>query len=1112
MSTEAVQVIAACRTTTTPTVVTAVTEPFTTTTVSTFKPKQEQPLLLIHHHHQADEGREYDATTNYSYTPDFPTNHHHHNHHEQLEEEEVVVVDVPIQMMMNNEEEDNVGFDAMDTVNHLDDQTMTLLDTQHRQQDNNVDVEMYIEQNHALAGVYDSPRIDDLENDENDDCHDDRDDDHWRLSNAVHIEMQENARLPTFHWNVNRAGSSSTTMNNKMDITLQQFLTNVNHAATTTTTAVNNNNNDTDHHGTVRKSRSNTMDDLSISGDTACSVNLEDFLQLDDDSSVPTLHLPPLNLTELFLNLESGQRHTNFPTHKSSCYYNTDTGCSGNPVEEDDTMVDPTPLSEIKRKFKTTTTTDHHRHPTTTTTTSTEQPPVTIHNYNTTYWTRPEPLPIPSPVPPLTVNVAENDDTNTGVAAAGDSVVTTIQNTIGPDSSKNNNSKNNTNIPTSLQQSNASTALGVSLSTTEIIPQVTTATTMSDAYRMKSAGSGKTQPQQETQHSTVHSKSRPAVQVASQKRTQYGFGPKHVVPSVPTTSTVNHHKNNNKNSTTATTTTKVKATGKSNPRTSRNRNQTNTTVATATAKSTTLVEPPNGMSYPPVIVRAPSITSHGEDDSGSDGGGNGGVNGGSSNSASNVVGNVAYERKKERAKTARIRLNESIDRLQIALHMAGTQSNQRLSMFQEQTVPYRIISDCIKCSEDAKKWDRPSFVGSAATMIQGLNAQCEALVRALHDERHARAEQDATTMEDHTKSTFPSKPPTATIGASDVIEKAITNQKHHCSSSPSDAEEGIGSQSSKRFKAAEITNERGNSPHAADFMTQISTGCRAIKYLQLNFAVFADKSMLVRIASFLDPLSLIRCQGVCRDWKNGGVFSSDLLWQRLAIDRFGSYNVRQWLTKTEDFVQQDMHVATNLYKTMDTNNIMPHCPLDGMLLLGESRLLGKISAWTYLVERSNGETMRSVERHSSMPGTGVYTSLPVVQLRTIIQNTGIHDDTVIIREQLLTVDASTRRRGEEMVEIDWDNRFRKRILNLDGTMLVQKKPAGRASQSIYRELCRLRLFEAVVLETSIHARGCPTISKFVQKSNLTKVLVQIRDGTTVPLVIPFPRDASHLLQ
>ena len=40
--------------------------------------------------------------------------------------------------------------------------------------------------------------------------------DGWRpyAVNAVHMELQENAKLPTFHWTVNRSGSSSTTNHN----------------------------------------------------------------------------------------------------------------------------------------------------------------------------------------------------------------------------------------------------------------------------------------------------------------------------------------------------------------------------------------------------------------------------------------------------------------------------------------------------------------------------------------------------------------------------------------------------------------------------------------------------------------------------------------------------------------------------------------------------------------------------------------------------------------------------------------------------------------------------------------------------------------------------------
>lgn len=139
-----------------------------------------------------------------------------------------------------------------------------------------------------------------------------------------------------------------------------------------------------------------------------------------------------------------------------------------------------------------------------------------------------------------------------------------------------------------------------------------------------------------------------------------------------------------------------------------------------------------------------------------------------------------------------------------------------------------------------------------------------------------------------------------------------------------------------------------------------------------------------------------------------------------------------------------------------------------------------------------------------MPGNGIYASLPVVELKTVIQNTGVSSEPIVVRDQIQTVDASTRRRGEEMKEIEWDDRFKKRILRLDGSVVAAEPSHDRCDV-----LCRLKLFEAAVIKTFIYARGCTTTSKFVQRSNFTKILVNL-EGTTVPLVIPFPRDATML--
>jgi hypothetical protein len=266
-----------------------------------------------------------------------------------------------------------------------------------------------------------------------------------------------------------------------------------------------------------------------------------------------------------------------------------------------------------------------------------------------------------------------------------------------------------------------------------------------------------------------------------------------------------------------------------------------------------------------------------------------------------------------------------------------------------------------------------------------------------------------------------------------------------------------------------------------------------------------------RIAEFLDPVSLARCNLVSRGWRRE--FSGADRWFGLAVQRFGHYNVRQWKGKLEDEDEGIKCGPFTLYNSMDRSNTMPHFDHDGMLLLGEACLPGKLAVWCFLVERSNGETHRSVLRRESMPGNGTYASLSVVELRTIIQNIGSHGGPVLVREQVQTVDASTRRRGVEMEEIHWDERFRRRVLNLDGSPWCAPGPAtGTAALCSSGVLCSLDLFDSVVIATFIHAKGCSTTSKFVQKSNYTKIHVQIRNGTTIPVVVTFPRDLSHHLE
>jgi hypothetical protein len=137
-----------------------------------------------------------------------------------------------------------------------------------------------------------------------------------------------------------------------------------------------------------------------------------------------------------------------------------------------------------------------------------------------------------------------------------------------------------------------------------------------------------------------------------------------------------------------------------------------------------------------------------------------------------------------------------------------------------------------------------------------------------------------------------------------------------------------------------------------------------------------------------------------------------------------------------------------------------------------------------------------------------YKSTPVVELRILVQNTGCAEGAILIKEQSVSVDASTRRRGEEMMEIgsNHDDRFAKVMMKLDGSPLKQPPITAEDAEDDsngLRTMCRLRLFDSAILVAYIHAKGCLTTSKFRQRTNFTKILITMSNGTTVPLVIPF---------
>jgi hypothetical protein len=569
----------------------------------------------------------------------------------------------------------------------------------------------------------------------------------------------------------------------------------------------------------------------------------------------------------------------------------------------------------------------------------------------------------------------------------------------------------------------------------------------------------------------------PSIQHAAKQKAQYGFGGNHVVPSIPRPPLSKNQKASCAKRSSSCKSAALSSAGI----------YSTSTVAMSNTSASSSDSRQHGQQRPP----SPTFST-------------------TESQASNQVGaKVAYERKKQRAKDARVRLNDSIDRLGIAINLAGSQSSQRIQQFQpadpsnsssRQTAVLQIMQDCVQTADTAKKWDRPSFVGSAALLVQGLNAQCETLMRevlALQEQlgKAGGGAAAGVANRNHTVALVP--PPRA---AAVAMETRVSPDKRPAPFS-CQAESGP-TASIPNVEVAAAKRQKMELEHSSsDKVAQCSSLEQKANYGSVDF----EPKILNRIACFLDPVSLLRCLQTCKAWKESGTFSGEPSWQNLSLVRFGFFNVRQW----RDKVDEDEGVpasAMTLYRSMDYGNVMPHFSHEGMFLLGETRLSGKVSAWTFLVERSNGETLRSVQREASMPGSGMYASLPVVELKTVIQNTGAYDEPIVVRDQIQTVDASTRRRGEEMREIEWDDRFKKRVMRLDGSLLAAQPSHDRCGV-----LCRLKLFEAAVVESYIYARGCTTASKFVKQSNFTKILVCL-GGTTVPLVIPFPRDATGLLQ
>lgn len=528
------------------------------------------------------------------------------------------------------------------------------------------------------------------------------------------------------------------------------------------------------------------------------------------------------------------------------------------------------------------------------------------------------------------------------------------------------------------------------------------------------------------QHATAHSTSRASVLAAASKKSQYGFGGNHMVPSVPAPPPI------------------------------------------AANMPRAKLKPPKTISKPIPRLPPTSTTSH-LPPSHDQHHYHHHLDPGANNSG------AAYERKKQRAKDARVKLNDAIERLSIAMGLAGSQSRQRIGLLngrvrttEQRPKTLQINEECSNLAEQAKKWDRPSFVGTAAALVQALNSQCESLSRELIC---LQEKLDAATG---TTQGVPGSVPVLPLPG-DHLHAGVKREEH-----PSKADAGS---PHKRLKGLE---EVGNS-HEPMNRIEISQD------QQLAFG---------KVAELLDPVSLSRCPCVSKAWRDMKVFDREDTWLQLGVQRFGFYNVRQWAEKLEEGISKK-----SLYRAMSAANVAPHFPQEGLSLLGKAKIPGRLSCWVYLVERSNGETLRSVKREPGSDQGGLYQSRPVVELRVVLQNTGMASHPVLIKNQQISVDVSTRRTGGELGEVFWDDRFSKVVKHLDGSKYAKTTTTG-SRYDLEGELCRLHLFESAMINTHLNAKGCPTTSKFQQRSNFLKVLVSL-EGTTVPMVVPFLRDGSH---
>jgi len=395
-----------------------------------------------------------------------------------------------------------------------------------------------------------------------------------------------------------------------------------------------------------------------------------------------------------------------------------------------------------------------------------------------------------------------------------------------------------------------------------------------------------------------------------------------------------------------------------------------------------------------------------------------------------ALASEAYERKKQRAKEGRIKLNESIEQLAIAIsnaqatcigHMKASEHlaivNSDLSLFTQSSPIVQQANRVTEVASKAKKWDRPTFIGIAAELIHTLNDQCDTLY---HDIYNLKQHQQ------HLKSSLPATPASA---ASNPLAKP--------------------SNSSKRQRTAtenEATLPQASYGPAGTFSPLLSC-----------------TSAFQNLVYFLTPACLTNMRKLGRTFRYASALQSDQTYRQLSIVRFGSKiktsNIGRisipWIDKYKLLVSRD---------TLPFSEFFPNP-------MGSSRKWSSMSpslsasnfpsAWVSLVTRSNGETNRAVLQADQQ-----YKAMPIVLLRVLIQNTTAKQ--ITIRDQLITVEVHSSF-CPSFIEVRSDPRLGKSYFSLSGKVYNKVQP----DRSIV-----LKIFESVILQVHVHATNCGNEAKF----------------------------------